>query len=236
MSTVPATSDETDCLLSSQPIPHIMGYHLFAGPLAMYYAGERPNAPEQPPFDRQQLLDAVNLWQTNVASQIPGKIDWQEGYGLPSLFAEVGMDSFGALMLKLSCFVTGEGMPSKVPCGWRFYENAVIDRAMSMQGAMPSFLITDMFIPSPEVGATRCVGPAGADITLSTTGTLRHDLVAINSAIWKASDEEIASWSENPPASDGDVDTEQAARYAFALFCRILFAAENGVIPITVGH
>lgn len=213
-----------------------MGYHLFAGPLAMYFAGERPNAPEQPPFDRQQLLDAVSLWQTNVASQIPGKVDWQEGYGRPSLFAEIGLDPFGALMLKLSYFVTGEAMPSKVPCGWRFFDDDIINRAMSAEGAVPSFLIADMFIPSREVGATRCVGPAGSEITLSTTGTLRHDLAAINSAIWKASDEEISSWSEDPPASQGEMDTEQAARFAFALFCRILFAAERYVVPITVGH
>lgn len=232
-STVPAAVSD---ILSDAVVTVLMGYFLFVGPLAMYYAGEHPAAVEQPPFDRQELLDALNTWQANVASSIPGKRDWTEGYGMRYLFANMGTDAFGALMLKISCYITGEEMPAEIPRGWRFYESETIDRAMSSEGSVPSFLIADIFIPSPEVGAARCPGPAGNEVTLTTTGTLRHDLVALNSVLWNASEADMLSWSDSPPAAGEFLDTERNARFAFSLFLKALLTAEANSLPIVVGH
>lgn len=213
-----------------------MGYRVFAGPLAMFYAGDYPGAPEQPPFDRQELLDAVRLWQSNVATRIPGVSPWDEGYSKPYLTAELGMDAFGALILRVSCHITGEPFPEALPRGWRFYESEVVDRAMGSDGSVPSFLVTDIWVPSGEIGILRCPGPAGQEISMSTTATLERDLAAMNSAVWGASAQEVSSWSDRPMPEGDPFDAEAMARFAFSALCRMLWAARSNNIPVIVGH
>ena len=213
-----------------------MAFNLFPGPLAMFYAGEYPGAPDQPPFDRDELRDAVLKWQRNVASGIPQVSEWTEGYGMPYLYASIGPDAPGALILKIACHAIGEEMPSTIPRGWKFTESEVVDRAMSSGCDVPSFLSAEIWVPSPAVGIARLPGPHGKLVGVSTTGTLRQDLAAINAAIWKAGNEEIASWSASVPAMGDTMDTESLARFTFSVFCRILAAAESCGSPIIVGH
>ena len=213
-----------------------MGYRLFAGPLAMYYAGDYPSAPEQPPFDRDQLLAAVRQWQTAVASHVPGYRSWEEGNGLPYLTANLSMEMFGALVLKVCCHLTGEEMPASIPRGWLFYEDERVDRAMGSGAKVPSMLMAEVWVPSNETFMGPCTGPAGNEVNVSTTGTLRRDLAAINASIWRSGNEEIASWSESVPAIGDTMDAEALARFTFSVFCRILAAAESCGSPIIVGH
>ena len=213
-----------------------MGYFMFAGPLAMYYAGDYPNAPEQPPFDRDELLGAVRRWQDVVASQIPGCSRWDEGYGVPYLHGNIGLDAFGALMLRISCRINEEECPATIPHGWAFIESESIDRAMSRNGSVPSALVADIWVPSPEIGLMQCVGPAGNQIVVSTLGTLRKDLVAMNGSLWGASDAEILSWSRTYPEVSDAMDVDVLARYAFSIMVQILASAEHHVKPIVVGH
>lgn len=212
-----------------------MGYRVFAGPLAMFYAGDYPGAPEQPPFDRQELLEAVRLWQSNVAARIPGVDPWTEGYSMPYLTAELGMDALGALILRMSCHATGEPFPETLPRGWRFYESGIVDRAMGSDGA-PSFPVADMWVPSAEIGTLRCPGPAGQEITLSTTATLERDLGAMNSAVWRASAREISSWSDGPMPDGDPFDAEAMARFAFSALCRMFWTSRSNNLPVVVGH
>lgn len=213
-----------------------MGYSVFAGNLAMYYAGDYPGAPEQPPFDRDQLLAAVRQWQEAVASKIPGCRGWDERYGAPYLQANLGLDAFGALLLRVSCAITGTECPATIPSGWRFYEDGTVDEVMSAEGSVLSSLIADIWLPSPEVGLLQCVGPAGNQITVSTLATLHRDLVAINQAVWSASGEDIVSWSDSYPGSEGVLDTDRLARFAFSVLVRLVVFAEGQGRPIIVGH
>ena len=161
-----------------------MAFNLFTGPLAMFYAGEYPGAPDQPPFDRDELRDAVLKWQRNVASGIPQVSEWTEGYGMPYLYASIGPDALGALILKIACHAIGEEIPSTIPRGWKFTESEVVDRAMSSGCDVPSFLSAEIWVPSPAVGIARLPGPHGKLVGVSTTGTLRQDLASINRDIW----------------------------------------------------
>ena len=101
---------------------------------------------------------------------------------------------------------------------------------------MLSSLIADIWLPSPEVGLLQCVGPAGNQITASTLATLHRDLVAINQAVWNAPGEEIVSWSDSYPGSEGVLDTDRLARFAFSVFVRLVVFAEGQGRPIIVGH
>ena len=213
-----------------------MAFNLFTGPLAMFYAGEYPGAPDQPPFDRDELRDAVLEWQRNVASGIPQVSEWTEGYGMPYLYASIGPDALGALILKIACHAIGEEMPSTIPRGWKFTESEVVDRAMSSGCDVPSFLSAEIWVPSPAVGIARLPGPHGKLVGVSTTGTLRQDLASINRDIWRASNEEISSWSDTPPQIAEPLDTEALARFAFSALCKILAASESIVQPILAVH
>lgn len=146
------------------------------------------------------------------------------------------MEMFGSLVLKVCCHITGEEMPATIPSGWMFYEDERVDRAMVSGGKVPSMLTAEIWVPSDETVMAPCTDPAGNEVNVSTTGTLRQDLAAINAAIWKAGNEEIASWSASVPAMGETKDTESLARFTFSVFCRILAAAESCGSPIIVGH
>ena len=171
-----------------------------------------------------------------MASGIPGCQRWEEGYGEPYLQANLGLDAFGALLLRVSCAITGAECPPTIPSGWRFYEDANVDVAMSAEGSVLSSLIADLWIPSKEIGLFQCVGPAGNQITASTLATLHRDLVAINQAVWSASGEDIVSWSDSYPGSEGALDTDRLARFAFSVLVRLVVFAEGQGRPIIVGH
>ena len=91
-------------------------------------------------------------------------------------------------------------------------------------------------MPRPAVGIARLPGPHGKLVGVSTTGTLRQDLASINRDIWRASNEEISSWSDTPPQIAEPLDTEALARFAFSALCKILAASESIVQPILAVH
>lgn len=171
-----------------------MGYFLFTGPMAMFLAGDYDGSFEERP-DRDAILRAAEEWRDSVVAQIPGCARWQEAYRVPYLTANTGPDAIGALMLRICSRIVEEECPATVERGWRFFESDVFRRAMSDNGSIPSMLIADVWVPSPAVGLLRTAGPTGGEVSVSTLGTLRKDLIAINQGIWGASDQEIASWA-----------------------------------------
>ena len=214
-----------------------MGYDLYAGPLAMCYAGDWNEYDQQEPFDRDELLAAVCRWRDSINQGLPdGGVRWEEGYGRQYYYGRVGLDALGALFLRVACHITGDQLPVTVTSGWRFYEDGTVDEAMSAEGSVLSSLIADIWLPSPEVGLFQCVGPAGNQVTASTLATLHRDLVAINQAVWSASGEDIVSWSDSYPGSEGVLDTDRLSRFAFSVLVRLVVFAEGQGRPIIVGH
>lgn len=215
-----------------------MGYDLYAGPLAMCYAGDWNEYDDQEPFDRNDLLNAVCRWRDAVTSGLPdGGIRWEEGYGMPYYFGTIGLDAFGALMLRMACHITGESLPVTIPSGWKFYESPVIEKAMTGDDArIPSALIAQMWIPFGRIGMFQCPGPTGDQINVSTTATLRKDLDTINAALWNTDGPTIEGWSYEVPSGEGELDTDSLSRYAFSIFWKALAFAESHSQPIVVGH
>lgn len=214
-----------------------MGYDLYAGPLAMCYAGDWNEYDQQEPFDRDELLAAVCRWRDSINQGLPdGGVRWEEGYGRQYYYGRVGLDALGALFLRVACHITGDQLPVTVTSGWRFYEDPIIEKAMTGSVSMPSALIAQMWIPFGRIGMFQCPGPTGEKINVSTTATLRKDLDAINQAFWNADGPTIEGWSYEVPSGEGELDTDSLSRYAFSIFWKALSFAERETQPIVVGH
>ena len=165
-----------------------------------------------------------------------GGVRWEEGYGRQYYYGRVGLDALGALFLRVACHITGDQLPVTVTSGWRFYEDPIIEKAMTGSVSMPSALIAQMWIPFGRIGMFQCPGPTGEKINVSTTATLRKDLDAINQAFWKADGPTIEGWSYEVPSGEGELDTDSLSRYAFSIFWKALSFAERETQPIVVGH
>ena len=214
-----------------------MGYDLYAGPLAMCYAGDWNEYDQQEPFDRDELLAAVCRWRDSINQGLPdGGVRWEEGYGRQYYYGRVGLDALGALFLRVACHITGDQLPVTVTSGWRFYEDPIIEKAMTGSVSMPSALIAQMWIPFGRIGMFQCPGPTGDQINVSTTATLRKDLDTINAALWNADGPTIEGWSYEVPSGEGELDTDSLSRYAFSIFWKALAFAESHSQPIVVGH
>lgn len=119
----------------------------------MCYAGDWNEYDQQEPFDRDELLAAVCRWRDSINQGLPdGGVRWEEGYGRQYYYGRVGLDALGALFLRVACHITGDQLPVTVTSGWRFYEDPIIEKAMTGSVSMPSALIAQMWIPFGRIG------------------------------------------------------------------------------------
>jgi len=215
-----------------------MGLDIYAGTLTRYYAQNwktvvqqwaeengydfrritaEGGEPPQETLSPEEVQAAVSSWRDQLLAAIPGPdgtpyAPWEENNEKPYYTDKPDWDAFGALLLYAAARVYGEPAPPTVEKNWDFQEHPLVKRAMEDgEKNWSLFVGATWWLPIRDCFYLRGPNPAGAEIVISTAGSLLAELSRINELGWQADEETILRWAstEGYPV-DGTVEADKS--------------------------
>lgn len=106
--------------------------------------------------------------------------------------------------------------------------------APEFEGMYSSLLGVEIWLPGPVNLSFGTVDPAGVRRRVAFVPTLLLELYDLNDRTWKASMEEIASWSRDAPPVGVTLDSH--AKFAYSILLRLAQTAMTDRLPMLLDY
>ena len=155
------------------------------------------------------------------------------------------------MLLVAACHTYGEPVPPTVEKNWDFGEHPLIARlASDEERAWSLFRGATWWLPLSDAFFFQAPLPTDDLAVIATLGGLRKELKKLNQLAWQADEDTILGWVDSGgypvdgaigpggKYSKADIpehtqyDTQSLAKFAFSMFWRAMWFAEEQQVPI----
>jgi hypothetical protein len=212
-----------------------MALDVFVGSLTRYYggaAGRGVAGAENPEHLRAAVLTWRAALNEKLGDSIAAPLDWDETPGAPHFMGRLGWGGFSALVL-WAAYAEHPGLrrAGLLPGEWENDPALARSNAEGFRSRYSHIVRNvELWLPLAFPFTLESEGVGGHRIVIGSVATLRHQLVDLNNATWKADAAAVKEWGRRP--SSDDAPLELRARYGFAAMVEAARQAERYRLPM----